>query len=102
MVKKGFYKTWIFNFSSPQYRGGIVYQTMYGSNKNVIKALRQELVEWIIKNSNMREYPIARDTLLIIDAESGVRRRFPKPLLGCSTLQLHNELIASPDDGDLL
>ena len=50
----------------------------------------------------MREYPIARDTLLITDAESGVKRRFPKLLLEYSMQQLHNEIIASPYDGGLL
>ena len=50
----------------------------------------------------MRQYPITRDTLLIADAESKVKRRMPKLLLECSMRQLHNELIASLDDGDLL
>ena len=50
----------------------------------------------------MRESPIARDTLLITDAESGVKWRVPKILLECSMLQLHNELIASPDYGGLI
>ena len=50
----------------------------------------------------MRESPIARDTLLITDAESGVKQRVPKLLLGCSMRQLHNELNASPDYGGLL
>ena len=50
----------------------------------------------------MRESPIARDTLLITDAESRVKRRVPKLLLECSMQQLHDELIASPDDGGLL
>ena len=50
----------------------------------------------------MREYPIARDTLLIKDEESLVKRRVPKLLLECSMRQFHNELIASPDDGGLL
>ena len=50
----------------------------------------------------MRESPIARDTLLITDAESRVKRRVPKILLECFMLKLHNELIASPDDGGLL
>ena len=70
--------------------------------KKVSKALRQKLVEWIMKNSNVREDPIARDTLLITDAESGVKRRVPKLLLECSMRQFHNEIIASPDDGVLL
>ena len=50
----------------------------------------------------MRESPIACDTLLITDVESRVKRRVPKLLLECSMQQLHNELIASPDDGGLL
>ena len=36
--------------------------------KKVSKALRKKLVEWIMKNSNVRESPIYRDTLLITDA----------------------------------
>ena len=70
--------------------------------KKVSKALRQKLVEWIMKNSNVYESPIARDTLLITDAEYRVKWRVPKLLLECSMRQLHNELIASPDDGGLL
>ena len=56
---------------------------------------------WIMKNSNVRESPISRDALLIIDAEFGVKRRVPKLLLECSMQQFHNDLIASPDDGCL-
>ena len=55
-----------------------------------------------MKYSNVCESPIARDTLLITDAEYGVKRRVSKILLGCYMRQLHNELIASPDDGGLL
>ena len=80
----------------------MVYQTMHCSNKKISKALRQKLVEWIMKNSNVRESTISRDTLLITDAESGVKRRVPKLLLECYMQQLHNELIDSPDDGGLL
>ena len=55
-----------------------------------------------MKNSNVRQSPIIRNTLLIADADSKVKRRVPKLLLECSMRQLHNELIASPDDGGLL
>ena len=58
------------------------------------KVLRQKLFEWIMKNSNVIDSPIAHDTLLITDAESGVKRRVPKLLLECSMRQLQNELIA--------
>ena len=79
----------------------MVYQTMY-CLKYFSKALRQKLVEWIMKNSNVCESPISRDTLIITYAESIVKRRVPKLLLECSMRQLHNEIIASPDDGGLL
>ena len=46
--------------------------------------------------------PITRDTLLIADADAKVKCRVPKLLLECSMRQLHNELIASPDDGGLV
>ena len=41
--------------------------------KKVSKALRDKLVGRITKNTNVRESPIACDTLLITDAESGVK-----------------------------
>ena len=41
--------------------------------KKVSKALRDKLVGRITKNPNVRESPIACDTLLITDAESGVK-----------------------------
>ena len=75
---------------------------MHFSNKIFSRASRQKLVQWKIKNSNVRESPIARDTLLITDAESRVKRRVPKLLLECYMRQLHNEIIASLDDGGLL
>ena len=50
----------------------------------------------------MRQSPINRDTLLIADADTKVKRRVTKLLLECSMRQLHNELIASPDDGGLV
>ena len=64
--------------------------------------MRQEIVDWIMKILNMRQSPITGDTLLIADADTKVKRRVPKPLLECSMRQLHNELIASTDDGGLL
>ena len=55
-----------------------------------------------MKISNVRESPIAGDTLLITDAEYGLKLRVPKILLKCSMRQLHNELITSPDNGGLV
>ena len=47
-----------------------------------------------MKNPNVCESPIARDTLLITDAESRVKRIVPTLLLEFSMQQFHNELIA--------
>ena len=55
-----------------------------------------------MKISNVRESPISCDTLLITDAEYGVKWRVLKIFLVCSMQQLHNELIYSPDYGGLL
>ena len=55
-----------------------------------------------MKNSNVRQYPIIRDTLFIADADTKVKHRDPKLVLECSMRQLHNDLIASPGDGGLL
>ena len=55
-----------------------------------------------MKNSNVRESPISYDTLIIADAESGVKRIVPKLLLECFMRELHNEPIASTNDGGLL
>ena len=55
-----------------------------------------------MKNSNVRQSPITRDTLLIADADTKVKHRVPKLLLECFMLQLYNELIASPYDVGLL
>ena len=54
------------------------------------------------ENSNVLQSPITRDTLLIADADTKVKRMVPKLLLECSMRQFHNELIASPDDGGLV
>ena len=70
--------------------------------KKVSKALIKETVDWIMKNSNVRQSPITRDKLLIADADTKVKHRVPKFLLECSMRQLQNELIASPDDGGLV
>ena len=59
----------------------MVYQTMHCSGGGVIKALRHKLVQWIMKNSNVRESPISHYTSLITDAESEVKQRVPKLLL---------------------
>ena len=75
----------------------MVCKTMHCSTRKVSKALRQKSVDWIMKNSNVRQSLISRDALLITDAKFGVKWRVPKLLLECSIRQLYNELIASLD-----
>ena len=70
--------------------------------KTISKELRKDTVNWIMKNSNVRQSPITRDTLLIVKADTKVKCRVPKLLLECSMRQFHNEVIASPDDGGLV
>eukprot|EP00978_Attheya_sp_CCMP212_P032035 scaffold123312_cov32-Attheya_sp.AAC.1 len=70
--------------------------------KKVSKDLRARLLQWIMKNPNVRQSPITtRDTLIIKDVETGVKRSVPKLLLECSMRQLHSEMIAPPDQGGL-
>ena len=40
--------------------------------------MRKETVDWMMKNSNVRQSPINSDTLLIADADTKVKRRVPK------------------------
>ena len=70
--------------------------------KKISKALRKETVDGIIKNSNVRQSLITRDTLLIADADTKVKRGVPTLLLESSMQHLHNYLIDSPDDGGLV
>ena len=56
----------------------MVCQTIHCSNKKISEALRDKLVKWIMKHTNMRESPIARDALLITDVEL----ESPKTLTG--------------------
>jgi hypothetical protein len=70
--------------------------------KKVSDELRAQVVEWILKNSNVCQSPIVNDTLLIRNTETGDKQRVPKLLLECSMRQLHNELLAPPNDGGLV
>ena len=71
-------------------------------NKTICMVLIKETVDQKMENCNVRQSPITRDTLIIADADTKVKRRVPNLLLECSMRQLHNEIIASPDDGGLL
>eukprot|EP00978_Attheya_sp_CCMP212_P034636 scaffold146167_cov65-Attheya_sp.AAC.1 len=69
--------------------------------KKVDDALIQKVVAWVLRNSNIRESPIVRDTLLIAEDSDGVKTRVPKLLLECSVCELHNELISPTLEGGL-
>ncbi len=65
------------------------------------EALIQKVVDWVLRNSNVRESPIARDSLLIDEDGEGIKTRVPKLLLECSVRELHNELISAVAEGGL-
>ena len=69
--------------------------------KKVDEALIQKVVDWVLRNSNVRESPIARDSLLIDEDGEGIKTRVPKLLLECSVRELHNELISAVAEGGL-
>ena len=75
---------------------------MHFLNNKSKQGIETEIIWLDNKDSNVRESPISRDTLLITDAESGVKQRVPKLLLECYMRKLHNDIIDSPDDGGLL
>ena len=75
-TKRGHFVAQFHNIEVKWYIKQCIVQT-----KKVIKALRQKLVEWIMKNSNLIGSPISRDTLLITDAEYVLKFRVPKLLL---------------------
>ena len=55
-----------------------------------------------MKVLKVRQSPITCDNLLIVDADTKVKRSVTKLLLECSMLQLYIKIIASTDDGGLL
>ena len=69
--------------------------------KKVDYDLIQKVVDWVLLNSNVREYPIVRDTLLIDEHGNSVWTRVPKLLLECSVRKLYNELISPALEGGL-
>eukprot|EP00978_Attheya_sp_CCMP212_P022225 scaffold66031_cov63-Attheya_sp.AAC.2 len=64
--------------------------------KKVDDALIHKFVDWVLRNSNIHESPIVRDTLLIDEQGNGDRAHVPKLLLECSMRELHNEFLIVP------
>ena len=66
--------------------------------KKTSKALRKDTVDWKMKNSNVYQYPISRDTLLIADADNKVKCRVPNvywsvPCNSCTMISLLHEIM---------
>ena len=80
----------------------MVYKTMYSSNRKSQEGIETGISSVDDENPNVRESPIARDTILITDTESTVKRSVPKFLLEFPMQQLQIDIIASPDYGGLL
>ena len=51
--------------------------------KKVYDALIQKVVDWVLRDSNVRELPIVCNTLLIDKHGNGVQTHVPKLLLEC-------------------
>ena len=69
--------------------------------KKLDDALIQKFVYWVLRNSNVSETTIVRDTLIIDKHGNGVRTRVPKVVPECSVCKLHNDLISPPSEGGL-
>jgi hypothetical protein len=63
--------------------------------------LRKELLEWIMNHENVIASPIAKDTLLVLNKETGEKERVGKLLLEISVRELHNWLVGPVEDGGL-
>ena len=60
-----------------------------------------KVVDWVLRNSNLCESLIIRDTLLINEQVKDDQTRAPKLLLNCYMQELHNELIVPVSGGGL-
>ncbi len=63
--------------------------------------VREELLDWIANHKNVIASPIAKDTLLVLNSETGEKERVGKPTLESSFGKLHNLLIEREEDGGL-
>ncbi len=67
----------------------------------VTEPMRRALHTWVINHPNVIDSPIARDTLLIKDPETGQKKRTGKLLLEISVRELHNNLLEPTVNGGL-
>lgn len=61
----------------------------------------ETLNQWIFGHPQVIQWPITNDTLLLPDRETGVVMHIPKLLIESLIRELHNDLIESPESGDL-
>jgi hypothetical protein len=71
------------------------------SRSNVTEEMRAKLHAWVLNHPHVVDSPIARDTLLIKDPETGKKVRTGKVLLEVSVRELHNDLLDLPANGGL-
>ena len=69
--------------------------------KKLDDALIRKIVDWVLHNSNVREFPIVHNTMIIDENGNGDRKCVTKLLLECSVQKLHNEFIAPASEGGL-
>ena len=61
----------------------------------------EKVVEFMLNHEHVKESPIASDTLLIEDPETKQRKRIHKLILEIPIRELHNDLVAAAERGDL-
>jgi hypothetical protein len=66
----------------------------------ITKTIQANLRQWILDHPHVINSPIAKDTLLVTNAQ-GVKERVSKLLLEIPIRDLHNDLILPPREGDL-
>ena len=69
------------------------------SKWKITEGVRMALHDWILSHPRVVQSPIASDTLLVRNAETGKKERVGKLLLEISVRELHNDLISTATGG---
>ena len=69
------------------------FKSLIVCKKKVDGVLIYKVLYWVLRNSNIHKYLIARDTLLIDERVNGDWTHVTKLFLECSVQVIHNELI---------
>ena len=68
-------------------------------HRKVTEEIRMALHEWIFAHPRVVNSPIANDTLLVLNPQTGKKERTGKLLLEISVRELHNDLISTEQGG---